>query len=215
MDDAELLKDFADTGCEDAFKTLVDRHVNLVYSAARHTARDPHLAEEVAQTVFVILAKKAGNLGNIKALSAWLYRTTRLAAMQAVRNECRRREREEKFASMDQTVAEPNWEQIEPHLAEVIDQLSETDRTAIVLRFFESKSLKDVARALGTGEDAARMRVNRAVEKLRRLFVKHGVALPAATLAAAISTHSVQAAPAKLATTVATAAIAQKSLVTT
>ena len=149
MDDAELLKDFADTGSEDSFKTLVDRHINLVYSVARHTTRDPHLAEEVAQSVFIILAKKAGKLGNVKALSAWLYRTTRLAAVQSVRNECRRREREEKFASMDHTVAEPNWEQIEPHLAEVIDQLGETDCTAIVLRFFQSRSLKDVARTLG------------------------------------------------------------------
>ncbi|HMC28088.1 MAG TPA: sigma-70 family RNA polymerase sigma factor [Verrucomicrobiae bacterium] len=215
MDDAELLKDFADTGSEDSFKTLVDRHINLVYSVARHTTRDPHLAEEVAQSVFIILAKKAGKLGNVKALSAWLYRTTRLAAVQSVRNECRRREREEKFASMDHTVAEPNWEQIEPHLAEVIDQLGETDRTAIVLRFFESRSLKDVARTLGTGEDAARMRVNRALEKLRRLFVKRGVALPTAILASAISSYSVQAAPAKLATSVATAAITQKSIVTT
>jgi len=95
------------------------------------------------------MARKARSLGHVKALSAWLYRTTRLAAMQAVRNECRRREREEKFAAMDHGPSEEIWAQIEPHLGEVMDQLSEPDRTALVLRFFESKSLKDVGHALG------------------------------------------------------------------
>src|SRR3977135_1975501 len=103
MDDTELLQFFAERGSEDAFQALVDRNINLVYSVARHTARDPHLAEEIVQTVFVILARKAARLGKVKALSGWLYRTTRLAALQAVRNECRRREREEKFANMDHT----------------------------------------------------------------------------------------------------------------
>jgi hypothetical protein len=151
----------------------------------------------------------------LKALSAWLYRTTRLAAKQALRNECRRREREEKFAQMDHTSSESVWQQIEPHLGEVMDQLGERDRTALVLRFFESKSLQDVARALGTGEDAARMRVNRAIEKLRRLFAKRGVVVPAGVLLATIAAGSVEAAPVGLATIVATAAFSQKSAITT
>ena len=161
MDDIELLLTFAERGSEDAFRTLVDRHINLVYSVARQTVRDPQLAEEIVQTVFIILAQKATRLGQVKALSGWLYRTTRLAAIQAVRNECRRREREEKFAQMDRTPSESVWEQVEPHLGEVMDRLSELDRNILALRFFESKSFKEVALVLGKGEDAARMRVNR------------------------------------------------------
>ena len=135
MDDAELLRDFAERRSEDAFRALVDRHINLVYSTARQTVRDAHLAEEVVQTVFVIMARKARSLGHVKTLSGWLYRTARLAAMQAVRNECHRREREEKFAAMDHASSEKIWEHIEPHLGAVMDQLSEPDRTALVLRF--------------------------------------------------------------------------------
>src|SRR5437016_4279199 len=127
MDDIELLLTFAERGSEDAFRTLVDRHINLVYSVARQTVRDPQLAEEIVQTVFIILAQKATRLGQVKALSGWLYRTTRLAAIQALRNECRRREREEKFAQMDHTPSESVWEQVEPHLGEVMDRLSELD----------------------------------------------------------------------------------------
>src|SRR5438045_407768 len=125
MDDTELLQIFAGRGSEDAFRALVDRHINLVYSVALHTVRDPHLAEEIVQTVFVILARKADRLGKVKVLSGWLYRTARLAAIQALRNEGRRREREEKYANMDHTPSESVWEQVEPHLGEVMDELSE------------------------------------------------------------------------------------------
>src|SRR5262249_24555951 len=153
----ELMREFAELGSEDAFRALVDGHLNLVYSVARQTVRDSQLAEEVAQTVFVILAHKAGGLTKGKAPSAWVDRTTRLAALQALRKECRRRVREEEFAQMDNTESEAVWERVAPHLGEMMDQLAESDRAALVLRYFESKSLKDVARALGLGEDAARM----------------------------------------------------------
>lgn len=215
MDDTELLRDFAERGSEDAFRALVTRYIDLVYSIARQTVSDPQLTEEVAQTVFVVMARKAASLTNVKALSAWLYRATRLAALQAVRNECRRREREENFVQMDNASSDSVWEQILPHLGEVMDQLGEADRTALVVRYFESKSLKDVANALGTGEDAARMRVNRAVQKLRGLFAKRGVVVSATALLTAVSANSVQAAPAGMAAKVVTVALTQKLALST
>src|SRR5438477_2094951 len=214
MDDIELLQTFAERGSEDAFRTLVDRHINLIYSVARQTVRDPQLAEEIVQTVFIILAQKATRLGKVKALSGWLYRTTRLAAIQALRNECRPREREEKFAQMDHTPSESVWEQVEPHLGEAMDRLSELDRNILSLRFFESKSFKELALVLGKGEDAARMRVNRAIEKLRKLLLKRGVTVSASALLASIAANSTQAAPEGLAANAATAALAQTSVVT-
>jgi RNA polymerase sigma factor (sigma-70 family) len=215
MDDTDQLREFAVSGSEEAFQAIVDRHINIVYSAARQTTRDCGLAEEVTQTVFIILARKARKLGHIRALSGWLYRTSRLAAMQAVRNEARRRQREEKFGEMEPTTGESVWDLVEPYLAEVMDQLSEKDRMALVLRFFDSKSLKDVARALGTGEDAARMRVTRAVERLRGLFLKRGISVSAGALSIALAANSVQAAPAGLAASVAGTALAPTSACTT
>jgi uncharacterized protein (TIGR03435 family) len=215
MNDTELLQAFAGSGAEDAFGELVNRHINFVYSVARRNISDTHLAEEVVQTVFIILARKAASLTGLRSLTAWLQRTTRLAALEALRRDCRRRDREEKFAQMDHTDTEPIWEQIAPHLDELMLQLGETDRLVVALRFFESKSFQDVGHALGTGEDAARMRVNRALEKLRSLFARRGVVVPAAALLVAVSAHGVQAAPAGLAANVAATSLAQGSAIKT
>jgi RNA polymerase sigma factor (sigma-70 family) len=215
MNDTELLRKFAESGAEDAFGELVTRHINFVYSVARRNISDTHLAEEVVQTVFIILARKAASLTGLRSLTAWLQRTTRLAALEALRRDCRRRDREEKFGQMDHTDTEPIWEQIAPHLDELMLQLGETDRLVLALRFFESKSFQDVGHALGTGEDAARMRVNRALEKLRGLFARRGVVVPASALLVAVSTHSVQAAPVGLAASVATTTLAQGSALKT
>ena len=115
---------------------------------------------------------------------------------------------------MDHTPSESVWEQVEPHLGEVMDRLSELDRNILALRFFESKSFKELALVLGKGEDAARMRVNRAIEKLRKLLLKRGVTVSASALLASIAANSAQAAPEGLAANAATAALAQTSVVT-
>src|SRR6202034_855941 len=132
--------------------------------------------EEISQAVFVILARKASRLGRATVLSGWLYQTAWLTAGNFLRTENRRQHREQE-AHMQSTVNEPEpelWKQIGPVLDEAMAQLSETDRNAIVLRFFEDKALKEVGAALGTTDDAAKMRVNRAVEKLREFFLKRG-----------------------------------------
>ena len=208
LDDHELLAEFARTESEAAFATLVARHVNLVYSAALRFTGNPHHAEEITQAVFIILARKAGKLPPCTVLSGWLYQAARLTAANFVKGEIRRQRREQE-AYMQSTLTEPDaaaWEQIAPLLEEAMGQLGETDRNAVVLRFFENKTAQEVGATLKLTEAAAHKRVNRALEKLRKFFMKRGVALSAAAIAGTVTANSVQAAPAGLAATVVAAA---------
>lgn len=207
--DSELLAQFARDRAEDAFAELVRRHVNLVYSAAlRQVGGDAHLAQDVAQTVFTDLARKASALSRRATLSGWLYTSARFAAANTVRAEQRRRDREERFMrEPTETAPEPDWEKLRPVLDEVMHQLKETDREAILLRYFENRPFAEIGLRCGLNENAARMRVERALEKLRALLAKRGVATSIA-LASVISSHAVQIAPASLAATLASASVA-------
>jgi RNA polymerase sigma factor (sigma-70 family) len=204
LDDIELLAQYARDNSEAAFATLVTRHVNLVYSTALRNAGNPHAAGEITQAVFIILAGKARNLSPRTVLSGWLYQTARLTAANFLRAEIRRQNREqEAYMQSLLNESEPNvWPQIAPLLDAAMAGLGEKDRNAVVLRFFENKSLGEVGRALGASEDAAKMRVNRALEKLRKFFSKRGIVFPAALIAGAVSANSVHAAPVGLAITV-------------
>ena len=210
LDDITLLRQYTEQNSEEAFAALVSRHVNKVYSVALRHTRNPHQAEEITHAVFVILAKKSGQLGKKVVLSGWLYETSRLTAVTFIRSEIRRARREQQ-AHMQNLLNEADtdvWPKIAPLLDAAMAGLSETDRHAIVLRFFDGKNMKEVGTALGASEDAAKMRVNRAVEKLQRFFLKRGIASTTAILTAAISANSVQAAPVTLAKTVTAVAIA-------
>jgi RNA polymerase sigma factor (sigma-70 family) len=192
LDDIALLRQYTEQNSEAAFAALVTRHINKVYSVAQRHTRNPHSAEEITQAVFVILAKKADKLNQHTMLSGWLYETSRLTAVTFIRSEIRRAQREQE-AHMQ------IWPKIAPLLDAAMAGLSETDRHAVVLRFFDGRTMREVGAALGASEDAAKKRVNRAVEKLRGFFTKRGVVLSTAVLTAAISANSVQAAPAVLA----------------
>jgi RNA polymerase sigma factor (sigma-70 family) len=212
MDDMALLREYAARNSEAAFETLVSRRVGFVYSAALRQVRDPHLAEEVTQAVFIILAQKAGQISDKTILTGWLFKTTRFTALAQRRAAAKRRQREQEAQMQSESqssVPDLFWEQMSPLLDEALATLGETDRQAVLLRFFENKSLAEVGNSLGTGEDTARKRVSRALEKLHRYFNKRGVSSTTAIIAGAISANSVQAAPVALAKTISAIAVAK------
>jgi RNA polymerase sigma factor (sigma-70 family) len=209
MDDMDLVREYARCKSEEAFATLVSRHVNLVYSVALRQVSNAHLAEEITQTVFIILARKAGSLDSRTVVSGWLYRTARYACAKTLTMRRRRQHREQEAYMRSQLHdTETNaWMEIEPLLDTAMEQLGEKDHNALVLRFFEDRGFKDISAALGTTEAGAKMRVNRALEKLRTIFTKRGLTFSAVAIAGAITANSVQAAPIGLATSVTVAAV--------
>lgn len=217
LDDISLLREYVHHESEDAFAALVARHVNKVYSIAMRHARNPHQAEEITQAVFVILARKARRLGAQVILSGWLCRAAQLTAVTFVRSETRRARREQEAYMRNALVQTDSdvWPQIEPLLDAAMAGLCEADHHALVLRFFDGKSMKEVGAALGASEAAAKMRVNRALERLRLFFSRRGVVVSAAILTAAISANSVQSAPATLAKTAAAVALAKGATAST
>ena len=207
--DQQLICDYTGSRSEPAFAELVRRHVDFVYSAALRMVRDTHLAEDVTQGVFVALAQTASQLTDRPVLSGWLHRTTQNLAANAVRSDVRRRAREQEAAAMNELLSaepDPGWEHIAPHLDAALGELSEGDREALLLRYFQRKSAGEMAQTLGISDEAAQKRVSRAVERLREFFAKRGVAVGASGLVAGISANAVQAAPAGLAVMISTSA---------
>lgn len=202
--DIELLARYRRERSEEAFSEIVRRHLPLVHSAALRQVRLPQLAEEIAQTTFLELARQADRLQPTTQLAAWLYEATRRNAVDVLRRESRRGARERTAMELNSLNAGPSeWSQLEPVLDDAMAELPSTDRTAILLRYFENRSLRDVGAALGVSDDAAQKRVSRAVDELRTLLAKRGVSVGAGALIAVISGNAVQAAPAALALTVA------------
>jgi RNA polymerase sigma factor (sigma-70 family) len=209
MDDGELLRDYVDNHSEAAFRMLVERHIPLVYGAALRQLDNRSLAEDVTQVVFIILARKAARLPAGTILSGWLYRTTRFTADKARRAEYRRHQREREALQMQTDATDPEWSRLAPVLDEAVARLGQADRTVILLRFFENKSLKDVGQALGLNEDTAQKRVSRAIIKLRGLLSKQGVPISAAVLTTAISTRAAPMVPTQVSAAVAAAGLGQ------
>ncbi len=198
--DMELVQAYARQNSEAAFAELVQRHINLVYSAALRHVGIAAQADEITQAVFVILARKAGSLRAGTVIEAWLYETTRLTALSFLRAERRRQFREQE-AYMQSTLQESTaiddaWHQIAPLLDDGMMCLGSKERESVVLRFFKDKNFREVAAGLNITEAAAQKRVTRALEKLRQFFTKRGVNSTTAIIAGAISANSVQAAPA-------------------
>ncbi len=200
-DDIEMARAYAAHGSEQAFETLVSRHLGLVHSAALRQVHDPHLAEDITQTVFLILARKAGSLNPKTILPGWLWQTTRYvsaAALKVQRRRARREQAAQTQVMMQQSPNDPAWERLGPMLDAAIAQLRKTDRDAILLRYFQNKSLREVGAAFGVNEYAAQKRVGRALERLRVIFSKRGIDSSATAIAEAVGANSVQAAPVAL-----------------
>ena len=211
-DDAEMLRRYVEEGQEPAFTELVRRHVDLVYGAAlRRIGGDPHRAAEVAQQVFTALARDARKLSRHPMLPAWLHTATRNAALNLMISEQRRLARETAALALESAGAadraDPEWSRLQPLLDGAIDELPEADRTAVILRFLERRPFAEIGAALKVSEDAARLRTDRALDKLRAVLARHGITSTGAALGAIMTGQPLIAAPAGLA-----AALALKSL---
>ncbi len=208
-DDRELLRDYVDRRSEGAFAELVGRHINLVYSTALRIVRDSDLAEDVSQSVFIQLARKAPTIRSGDALAGWLYRVTRCQAANAVRDDRSRRERETEAMNMTRTDVESSdgWQSILPHLDEAMSALDDEDQDAVLQRFFLGRSWREVGAAIAISEDAAQKRVSRALDKLRKSLIRQGLTVSSGALGLAIAANAVHAAPSGLAAAVTTASL--------
>ena len=219
--DAQLLRDYAESGSESAFTELVTRHTDLVYSAALRQVPSPDLACDVAQNVFTSLARDArslaGKLNPDASLAGWLCRCTRNLVLNLRRNNFRRHSRERQAMETLHPSPEttPDWNRLRPLLDQAISGLNEADHDALVLRYFKNQDLRSVGLALGVSDDTAQKRVARALEKLREYLAHHGITTTGAALAMAITANAVQAAPVGLATTISTAAVLAGTAVST
>lgn len=212
-EDAELLSRYAAEQSEAAFAELTRRHVDLVHSAAlRLMNGDLHAAQDVTQQVFTEVARQAKRLARHPALVGWLYTTTRLMALRMNRTGQRRQAREQEANMMNQLLHDDtppmDWNRFRPVIEDAMHELDDQDRHAVLLRYFQNKTLNEVGAALNLTENAARMRVDRALDKLRGKLAHHGITTTAAALAAVVAANAVQAAPAGLAATISAAAVA-------
>jgi RNA polymerase sigma factor (sigma-70 family) len=215
-DDPELLLRYVRDHSEPAFRELVERHLALVYFAAlRQVGGDAHRAEDVSQVVFTQLALKAANLAGRDSIAGWLYTCTRFVAIRSQRGERRRQRREEKAGVMLEPIPNPSssvdWERLGPVLDEALHALKQRDRELVLLRFFQNHSYDEMSAKLGLSADAARFRLVRALEKMRRQLATRGLVSTSAALALALAAQAQAAVPLGMAQTMAGLALAAKA----
>lgn len=217
--DVQLLREYAQDGNESAFREIVLRHTDLIYSSALRQTTSPDLAQDVAQSVFADLARKARTLADSleqnSSLLGWLFRSTRFVALNQLRDGRRRQTHERELMEILSPASEtaPEWDQIRSVLDGAMSDLSEQDRDALLLRFFKNQDFRAIGETLGVSEDAAQKRVSRALERLHAQFVRAGVTTTAAALSTALAANAVTKAPAGLASTLATNALSGSAIV--
>lgn len=201
MSDDALLHEFNRARSEQAFEALVQRHLELVFATALRQVGDRSLAEEISQQVFLALARKAGRLGGHQTIAGWLYQTTLREAKRALRTELRRQRRDQlalEVGALGHGSADDDAGLL-PLLDEALASLRESERLAVILRYFEGKSWREVGTELGASEDAVQKRGERALETLGRFFARHGFKVSAATLTTGLTTQASAAVPVTLA----------------
>ena len=208
IEDHALLRRYCADGDEEAFGEVVRRHLGLVYGAALRQVGDPGLAEDVSQIVFTRLAQRPQRIPTRAVLAGWLHADTRLTALQLLRGEQRRKAREAEGIELQRGTSQPDWAKIRPLLDEAIERLGPKDRDLLLLRFFEERSLRQTGAVFGLSEDAARMRVTRALDKLRKLMVARGIRTTEEALSAFLTTQAAQAAPSSLGAYITSSALA-------
>jgi len=209
-EERQLLAEYARTGSEDAFREIVRRYLGLVYSTAlRLVNGDTHQAEDVSQIVFSDLARAARRLSAEVMLGGWLHRHSCYVAANVIRANRRRELREERLMEMNETEDHSisTFSRVAPELDDAINQLEEEDRAAVLLHFYEQRNFAAVGQAIGTTEDAARMRVNRALDKLHGLLKRRGITTTSAALATLLAAEAVHAVPAALITSISSLAL--------
>ena len=212
-DDAELLRLYAVEKSNEAFAELVRRHVGSVYAVAkRRVGGDSHLAEDIVQEVFTDLASKSASLSQRETLVGWLFVAARYASAKAVRRDKQRQSLRQKAEQMSEleskSTVDRSWEEVRPVLDDAIHELNARDREAILLYFFDKRTFGDIGTKLSITESGARMRVERALEKLRFLLGRRGITSTTAALTIALGGQAVAAVPGGLAASVTTAALA-------
>src|SRR4051812_13179288 len=196
MKGTDLLDEFRMSRSEAAFGELVRRYTNLVYSVSKRRVSNASLAEEVSQMVFIRLAKAVPKLGTDAELLAWLHRTAINASIDLWRTEFRRRVREEQAAAMQtESANDTAWIELSPVLDEALNELNDAERQTLLMRFFDGKTMRELGEALGVSEDAAKMRVSRAMERLRATLRTLGVTCGTAMLAGLLTDRAIEAAP--------------------
>jgi len=199
LDDDTLLTRYARDGSDAAFGQLVARHLSLVYSTCLRETGSPSLAEDAAQVVFLLLARKAKTLHAAPSLAGWLFNAARFVAKDVRKQEARRQRREQTvMQEMTQRQETPalEWGRVEPLLNDALAALKPQEREAVLLRFIEGHSLAETGAALALSEDAARMRVSRAVEKMRRYLTSHGVPVTSLILTGLLASEAARPVPA-------------------
>src|ERR1041385_3098950 len=196
--DNELLREYVRQSRESAFTELVERYLNLVFSAALRITADTHFAQDAAQETFVALAQRAPFLTDRSTIAGWLHRTACNLAAKKVRGEVRRRSREAEVSRM-QIESGPNdnavWQQVSSQLDAALNDLGGPDRDILLLRYLQQRTIADIALELGLKTDAAQKRVSRALDKLRGCLSIRGVVLTSAALATLLPVKAVLAAP--------------------
>ena len=210
MTDLELLREYAERRSEEAFASLVSRYSGLVYSVAVRRLQNAQIAEEVTQAVFLLLARKARRVSAQTVLSGWLFQTARFLSADMFKSEVRRKAREQQAARMDlnqESAGSEALESLTPLVDDSIGKLKPTERDAILLRFFERKNYPEVGEVLGISEEAARKRVDRAIDKMRGFLAESGAAVSGVALSGALEIHLAQSAPQALAAAVTKAVV--------
>jgi RNA polymerase sigma factor (sigma-70 family) len=212
LPDQHLLDRFVRGREEAAFTALVRRHGPLVLGVCRRVLHQEQDAEDVFQATFLVLARKAGAIGNRASVGSWLYRVAYHMALKARKQAATRHKREARAARPDEAdpLAEVTGRELLAVLDAELDELPQSRREPLVLCYLQGLTRDEAARQLGCSESTLKRRLEAGKEDLRRRLARRGLALPAVLTAAGVVGSAV---PATLAATTARAAIGRAALV--